>query len=151
MTRDLWEAEFERDGRVVLPPRRRAYVVHLLLASFLTFTNGSRTLTAIRDGRDWGLWEYANVILFAVFGSSLIVVVSTLVRRKPVVTIDRRGIAKGDQSVTWNQVGDVELKMGGAVVLTTDDKPLRIDGKHTDNASGLAYWLQSLVERYRIR
>lgn len=151
MTRDLWEAEFERDGRAVLLPRRRAYVVHLLLVGFLTFTNGSRTLTAIRDGRDWGLWEYANVILFAVFGSSLIVVVSTLVRRKPVVTIDHRGVAKGDRSVTWNQVRAVEFKTGGGVVLTTNDKPLRIDAKHTDNASGLAYWLQSLADRYKIK
>lgn len=148
---NAWEAELERDGRVVLPPRRRAYILHLLLLSFLTFTNGSRTLAAIRDGRDWGLWEYANAIIFAVFGSALIVVVSALIRGTPVVTIDRRGITKGDRSVSWNQVGLVEFKAGGAVVLTTDDKPLRIDGKHTDNASGLAYWLQSLVERYKIQ
>lgn len=151
MTPDVWEAEFNRDGQVVLPFRRRFLILHTCLFGFLAMTNTYSIIRTIQTDRPWGAWEISNVVFVALYAIFLSLVLWRFIRRTPKVTIDHRGVTKGWRTITWTNIDSVVYRFNDRVTLVNSGRPLRIDRLHVANRHALAWWLQTVLDRYRIR
>ncbi|MFC0625927.1 hypothetical protein [Kribbella deserti] len=151
MTPVAWDAELARDGKVVLPLRRRARVLTLVLSGALATVNGRRSYEAMTHGQAWSFWDYWNLAIFVLFLLVFVVTVRSTIAGTPRVTIDRQGVTKGDESVTWTRLTSIEQN-GGNVKLSHADGELTIDGKNipADQARALTDWLRSTADRYKI-
>lgn len=157
MTPDGWEADFNRDGQVVLPLRPGSQIWRLGLVAFLA---GIQALQLVFDVSNfatgtwtwhWNFWVIGHLVALVLLALIALLLLTQMSRRLPAVTISKRGVQNGQRIVSWDQVRGIEHRSDGRVMLLTDSRPLRIDKAHTDNAHALAWWLQSLLERARVR
>lgn len=157
MTPDVWEAEFNRYGQVVLPLRPRSQIWRLAVFAFFGGMQVFQLVIEVTDSSTWtwtwhwNSWVISNLAGIALFVSSATVVLVLMIRRTPMVTIGRSGVQKGRRSIAWSQIRGVERRPNGRVLLLTDGRKLWIDSTHTDNPDALAWWLWSVLERSRVR
>lgn len=158
MTPDVWEAEFNRDGQVVLPLRPRSQIWRLASLVFLAGLQVFQLIIQVSDFSTWTWTWHWNfwvisclVFLLAFIPLSALIPLRKMIRRLPAVTISRHGVQKGRRSVSWSQVRRIDHRLGGPVVLRTGRWPLRIDAEHTAVPHALAWWLHTVLERSRVR
>ncbi|WP_328991559.1 hypothetical protein OG394_35285 [Kribbella sp. NBC_01245] len=158
MTPDVWEAEFNRDGQVVLPLRPRSQILPLASIVLLAGMQAFLLIIEVTDFSTWtwtwhwNFWVISCLFLLLVWAPLFALVpLRKMIRRLPAVTISRHGVQKGRRSVSWSQVRRIDHRLGGPVRLRTDRWPLRIDAEHTADPHALAWWLQTVLERARVR
>jgi hypothetical protein len=74
----------------------------------------------VREGGPWGFWEYLAGLV-AVGGLPLLTRdVWRFITRRPVITVDRQGVSRGRQRLTWSQIKQVELDHDDDIVIRPD-------------------------------
>ncbi|WP_328991561.1 hypothetical protein OG394_35295 [Kribbella sp. NBC_01245] len=151
MTPEIWAAELEREGKAVLPLRRRPFIFPLCILGLLCVAKTMDLISTIRSESAWGMGGSFDIAVLILVGSALLVMGWCVFRRVPAVTIDATGVRSGRRSVSWVDVHTVERQLGASATLVSDGKPIRIGKMHVAEPDALTAWLRSLVERKRIR
>jgi hypothetical protein len=141
-----WTAELDHGGRVHFRPLRRKVAVGLAYWPVVTALAASVAVGTVREGGPWGFWEYLAGLV-AVGGLPLLTRdVWRFITRRPVITVDRQGVSRGWQRLTWSQIKQVELDHDDDIVIRPDHESdaakVTVPDTYVDHPAAFADWLR---------
>ncbi|TDD43677.1 hypothetical protein E1263_41490 [Kribbella antibiotica] len=144
-----WTEEFQRNGRVVFPLRRRPYVLRGAVILFVYGLSGVSNLISLADQSGYRLLATSLRVMLLL---TLIGIGSwQLITRWPILTVDAEGIRYGRAFMAWDEVGTAGIPRGPAFFRTLPvlpanvwDKEIRIHRDNVRDLTALSAWLNDL-------
>ncbi|MFF1820983.1 hypothetical protein ACFVWG_27005 [Kribbella sp. NPDC058245] len=149
-----WTAEFERNGRVVFPLRRRPYLLRGVVILLVFGPSRVLNLIEIADQSDY---RRVATVIGATF-LLLLIGLGTwqLITRRPILVVDTEGIHYGRKFMGWDAVGTAGIPRGPGFFRVLPVLPANVWAKelqiHRDNVhdlSAFSDWLNSLRPAYK--
>ena len=151
---EVWTAELQRTGQLVLPLRRRPVLRQSVSGPFfLLFVTGTELPNALRSG---GVWPPLAILVMTACLAGGSFSIWQLVTLRPFLTVDGSGIRLGQRrSLAWSEIRTITELDGPpgdrdfTVVPNVGRRKLRLGEEHVRNVPAFRYWLIGLLEERR--
>ncbi len=112
-----WTAELRRAGRLTFQPSLQRVLFGLVAPVGLIVSGGNRSIRLLREGGQWGLFDFFMAALALLAVVWLLSEVRAHLTKRRSLTIDGEGVTVDGERLLWAEIDRVELDEDDEVVV----------------------------------
>jgi hypothetical protein len=148
-----WGQELARAGELRFPPRRNLMIRRLVVIGLVAVGTGSQVVSAVLGRSEWLWWPVFCAVLVPFAVLSCWQTARSLSTGRPVLVVDRTGVALGDEQLTWAEVTAISVPKARflqglqSIGVTAAGHRLDITEEHVKELTVFGHWLEHVWQQ----
>ncbi|TWD73368.1 hypothetical protein FB561_7257 [Kribbella amoyensis] len=148
-----WEKAFAGADGLRVPPRRNLMIRRLVVFGLLVLATGWPVLSAVLGNSEWRGWPVFCAVCLPFFLFFGLQTGRALLTGRPVLVVDRTGIAVGKQQLAWPDITAIDLQKKNlpqglqSIGITAGNRRLDLTEEHLENLSVFERWLERVWKK----